>query len=141
MSTDAARDFVDFLIEKKVGTGDSVFTSGDQGAYVERPLAIVLRETPSSESPEVTINADYTTLTISVMGAYGQSGEAFVQQKAFEVYNILRLILDVEINGTLYYYAQADRPPAHVGFDTEKQRTSYEFSVTLFRYLGEINGN
>lgn len=134
-----SEDFVTYL--ESVGIGHrmtSLFTPADAGAYDKRPLAVVVRESPTSKAPEVTEDVDYMTLNISVSGTYGQEGEEKTVEMADRVYRALRLLMDMSINGTLYLSVKAETPPTHAGFD-EFGRTVYEITVSVIRYLGVVN--
>ncbi len=131
-----AEDFVAYLEAQGIGRRMStLFTPSDQGAFDGRPLAAVIRETSVATSPDVTVDADRLALFISVSGTFGQQGEHTVADLAFRIYNELRLLLDVTIDGTLYYCVQAQGPPAHAGYD-EFGRTVYELTVDIYRYIG-----
>jgi len=132
-----AEDFVDYLEQQGIGQRMStLFTPSDQGAFDGRPLAAVIRELPTSTAPDVTVDADRFSLSISVSGTYGQTGEHSVADLADRIYRKLRLLLDITIDGTLYYCVQAQGPPAHAGYD-EFGRTVYELGVDVYRYIGE----
>lgn len=134
-----SEDFVTYLEQQGIGHRMSdLFTSADAGAYDTRPLAVVIRESPSTKAPEVTEDVDYTTLGITVSGAYGQEGERTTVDMADRIYRALRLLMDVTIDGTLYLSVKADTTPTHAGFD-EFGRSVYEISVSIIRYLGVIN--
>jgi len=138
MSNNPSLDIVTFLESEGIGKRmTDLFTIADQGAFENRPLAIIVRSPSGAGVPEVTEPVDYPSVTISIAGNYGQDGESKVYDKANEVYNALRLVLDAKISGTLYLCIRAMSSPAHVGLD-ENKRTVIEFNVDLIRYTGEV---
>lgn len=114
-----------------------LFTPADAGAYDNRPLAVVVRETPTTRSPEVTEDVDYMGLSITVSGVYGQEGEENTVRTADQIYRRLRLLMDETIDGTHYLSIRADAPPTHAGFD-EFGRTVYEIPISIIRFIGVI---
>lgn len=132
-------DFADYLAESGLGArGREIFTSAERGAYENRPLCAVIKDGTSSKAADVTIEADYMNINVSVSGKYGEVGEDIILGYANKLYRALRTVLDMGINGNFYFYCQALQPPFHSGFG-EDGRTTYEFNCEVMRRLD--NGN
>ena len=140
MSDHAAEDFVQYLVDH-VGLFrmKNVFTDADQGAYDDRSLAVLVREVRNPDRPEVTEDVDYLSIMVTVSGTYGQKGEKNVAKTSMDVYRALKLLLDVEINDTLYLSVTAATPPVFSGFD-QYSRIVYETTFDIIRYLGSTKG-
>ena len=132
-----AEDIIDFLEASGIGRKrETLFTSAQQGAYDNRPLAAVIHEARSADAPDVTVNADKCLVNIEAWGKYGEKGENDAYLFAYRIYSALRLVLHETINGTEYLCIQAQNPPSHEGYD-DQGRTYYSVIVSIFRVLPE----
>lgn len=132
-----AEDIVDYIVrESDYKRNLDVYTEIDLNQYKDRPCSAIVSQRQSPMEPSLTADVDFHGLSVSVVTGIGEKGYTAGARMAEDLYRLLRLVLDVRINDTLYLCIQAVSAP-YIVTVTPEERTQYNFELEITRYIGD----